>query len=112
MSFLQRKLLKTFEIERLVPIGHEEIQLTARIEVFEETDGLFKASVWFLESYRILPTCEAIFAKDEAIQVSALADKTLNTLEDSLGFDEITEASADLLELSVLNKLRTMFVQM
>ena len=63
---------------------------------------------WFLESYRILPTCEAI---TETQDVRALADKTIYTLEDTLGFDDLTDLSAELLEVKILKKLDSMFTQ-
>lgn len=111
MEFVQRLLLKTIEIQRLVPKGNSEVELTAKIEIFETAGKKFTCNVWFLECYRILPTCVVLESVDSFDVMSDSSDKSMYTLEESLDFDDWSESSADDLEQRILRELDSLFIQ-
>ena len=111
MSLEIRKIVYIFEVPRLRPRGNREVELTARVEVFENSNGKFCANVWFMESYRILPTSEALTINAMVSDVASLADKSIYALEDTMGFEDMIELTPQALEERILQKLGDMFTR-
>ena len=109
MSFSYAVVVKTFDIERLVPKGNKKLQLTARIEISKNSSSLYSCKVWFLESYRLLPTIHAI--NDAIDQEDMHCDKDIFTVEDTLNFESIVGSSVDFVECKVVSALESLFIQ-
>jgi hypothetical protein len=114
MTFNTRVLVRVIEVPGLVPKGNADVKLTARLELFRTSDGLYRCQLAFLESLRVLPTDVAL-TLDETTGgydvAGKLCDKEVYAVEETLGFEELVSDSVDALARSSVELLVEYFSQ-
>ncbi len=112
MAFKKRELIKTIEFEGLTPKGKPELSLNARIEILKSDQGDYLCNVWFLESYKIVPTESVLQAQQNDSNPAPQelwCDKSFYAFEDALGFEELRGKSIVEIEKDIVRKLEELF---
>lgn len=102
------KLVSTYEMRQVAPLGKLDFHCDLRIEVFESETGMFSCQVWIIEEYRIMPT-NYEYNNLDPTNPDCYADKLLPAIFDTHGFDEIVCSDEKSVLGEALNIIRKLF---